>query len=124
VFITVLTSFVNSIFCLLNRQNKIDFYDLILLLLLFFQIYWLYKGNEYASIIVAFSIHFFLLKTISTDRLKAILYIAFVLYISQIIFAIYCFIFNGSTELEGTLQNTGVFAIYCVIFIPLCQYLM
>lgn len=122
--ITITSVFLNSLLAILDREYKLNYYDLILLIILLFQIYLLRNGNEYASVIVSVTIQFFLLKSIRLEILKLIMYIVFASYVTEFLFVCYSYLINNSFKLVGSLHNTGVFSIYISLFIPLTYYVM
>ena len=123
-YLTTVALFLHAFLRFLNKRQKIYYNELLVLIPLLFQIYYLYIGNEYASIIATCIIQFGMLKKISLARLKIVLYVIFACYAAEIAYAAYNLIFYDSSALKGTLHNTGVFAIYLIIFIPLCHYII
>lgn len=122
-FSAVATSFW-SLFLLLDGQGGIRNSDMLVMMVLGGQIYWVCNGNEYAGTIASFSLMFFLLRSIHTDKLVLLMYIIFFIYISQILFTSFNLLTARGISPEGVLRNTGVYAIYSIIFIPLCYCVM
>src|SRR5690606_17507560 len=63
--------------------------SILIIIPLFFHLYWIDSGNEYASVLAAFVVHFFLLKSLSLHRLKQIMYIVLFLYLIQFVYTQY-----------------------------------
>lgn len=122
-FSVIATSFW-SFFLMIDSRIGIRYSDLLIMLLLGGQIHWIYSGNEYGSVIASLSLMFFLLRSIQIDKLTLLMHIIFFIYITQILFTSYHMLVAPSLSMEGSLRNTGVYAIYSIVFIPLCHSVM
>lgn len=118
---TVLTSCIFSFF---YKGTNGVYTQLAVLLASLVHVLYMRDGNEYASVVTVFLIYFLLLKTVLLEKLITLMYCISVLYLFQLIYAGYAFTSKTSSELDGTLHNTGVFSIFCIIFIPLYQYII
>jgi len=123
-FVTIIAVVLYCLVSLLIEKRQSDNLDLTLTPALLILLYVLNIGNEYACVLTSFLILFLLLKSVSLDVLKYLIYIAVCLYIVQFAYTSSYLFYNNKSEYNNTIENTGVFSIYCIIFIPTWHYLL
>ncbi|MEN5086778.1 O-antigen ligase family protein [Sphingobacterium faecium] len=107
-----------SIFCV---KYISDYADLLLIPGILFLLYSLNNGNEYAIVFGSVFIFFLIIKSVSFTSLKYAIYLITIIYIMQCVTTLYGYV--NDVDNINIYNNTGIFSIYCIVFIPTCYYI-
>lgn len=109
---------------LIDNGGRICLIDALIIIPLMFNIFWIERGNELASNVVTIIIYTMLLKSVNFNKLHYVLYMVLGLYLIQLVYTGFYILFQNE-HFNGTVfHNTGVFAIYSIVFAPLFKYLL
>jgi len=121
---TTITVVLWIVLSIIANRGRICLSDAFIVIPLMFKIYWMAMGNEFASNIMTFIIYTILLKSVDFNKLHFLLYLVIGLYFVQLIYSGF-FLLSKNEYFNGpAFHNTGVFAIYSIVFAPLCKYLL